>query len=176
MNNYLVYIHRNTVNNKAYIGQTMNIKERWKPKNYRHNPHFYSAIKKYGWDKFEHIIFASDLSLEEANRIEKLLIALFDTTNREVGYNIRLGGDSGGKFPEETIRRMSAAHKGTNTGASNPRARKIEMYDLDGNFIRTWDCIKPAAEFCGVNYNAIIHCCSGTHKTSGGYVWRYVNE
>ena len=41
---YIIYIHRNKINNKAYIGQTINPKERWKPKNYKHNPHFYAAI------------------------------------------------------------------------------------------------------------------------------------
>lgn len=172
---YSIYIHRNKINNKAYIGQTVNHKERWKPKNYKHNPHFYNAIQKYGWDNFEHIIFASGLTLNEANHMERMMIALFDTTNIEKGYNLRLGGDSGGTFSEESRRKMSEAQKGLQAGANNSRARRIAQYDLQGNFIREWDYITAAANSLGVARQGINACCSGKRKTANGYVWRYVD-
>ena len=175
MNNYTIYIHRNKVNNKAYIGQTVNPKERWKPKNYKNNPHFYAAIQKYGWDNFEHIIFASGLSLEEANEMERQLIALFNTTNQQIGYNLRAGGDSGGVFSEESKRRMSEAQKGLQAGEKNPRARKVAQYDLNDNFIQEWSYIKQAAEALNICRQGISACCVGTRKSAGGYHWRYID-
>ena len=175
MQDYKIYIHRNKINNKAYIGQTINPKERWKPKNYKNNPHFYAAIEKYGWDSFEHIIFASGLTLEEANHMERLMIALFDTTNQSLGYNIRSGGDSGGAFSEEARKRMSEAQKGLQAGAKNGRARKVAQYDLQDNFIKEWDCIKEAADALGICRQGINACCTGKRKTAGGYKWRCVN-
>ena len=61
---YTIYIHRNKINNKAYIGQTCNDpKKRWENGNgYKKQPHFYNAIQKYGWDGFEHIIWGENLT------------------------------------------------------------------------------------------------------------------
>lgn len=95
---YCVYVHINTINEKMYIGQTIhgnNPNRRWDNGNgYKHSPHFYAAIQKYGWDAFQHEIIASNLTLDEANTFESLLISKFDTTNPSKGYNVLPGGDN----------------------------------------------------------------------------------
>lgn len=120
---WCVYIHRNKVNNKAYIGITsQNPKDRWGSNGYRYREEdhqvFYRAIQKYGWDNFEHIIWASGLTEKEAKHCEKLLIALFQTNctkyrNPEFGYNMTNGGDGifGHVFTEESKQKMSASQK-----------------------------------------------------------------
>ena len=110
---WCVYIHTNKINNKAYIGITSRrLSERWgnNGRGYRkEQPIFHRAIKKYGWDNFEHVIWADELSEEEAKHIEVLLIALFKTNckryNRpSYGYNSTDGGEGwlGGHHSEET--------------------------------------------------------------------------
>lgn len=104
--NYLVYFHRNKVNNKAYIGITKNsIKIRSGTNGYRYkgNSYFTHAIQKYGWDNFEHIVFMENLSQEQAKEIEYLLIKLFNTTNPDYGYNLRDGGDSPNSNSERPV-------------------------------------------------------------------------
>lgn len=95
---YCVYIHRNIVNNKAYIGITKyghNPNKRWKNgKGYGSQPFFDNAIKKYGWDNFEHVVWINGLSEDDAKKIEILLIALFNTTDPKYGYNLSVGGES----------------------------------------------------------------------------------
>ena len=101
--NWNIYIHRNMVNNKAYIGITSMIPQvRWGNSgiNYfrRDNAVFAKAIKKYGWDNFEHIIWASGLSEEGAKLWEVRLIALFKTNvcrwgKEAMGYNMTDGGE-----------------------------------------------------------------------------------
>ena len=81
---WCVYIHRNKINNKAYIGYTKNNPQKRWGKNsygYQFQRAFARAIKKYpDWDNdWEHIIFMDNLSEEEAKRIEILMIALFKT-------------------------------------------------------------------------------------------------
>ena len=97
-NNYCVYIHRNIINNKVYIGITKygdSPNERWRNgKGYAKQTYFDNAIQKYGWDNFEHFIWADDLSEEDAKKAEVMLIALFNTTDSNYGYNISLGGES----------------------------------------------------------------------------------
>ncbi len=95
---YCVYIHTNKENGKVYIGQTKfgdDPNKRWRDgEGYGGCILFENAIKKYGWDSFNHDIIASGLTMDEANRIEESMIQQFDSTNSENGYNIRLGGEN----------------------------------------------------------------------------------
>ena len=71
MNNYIIYAHINKINNKVYVGQTcQNPEKRWDyGSGYKkHNLHFYNAIKKYGWDNFEHEILFENLTQKEAKQ------------------------------------------------------------------------------------------------------------
>lgn len=99
---YIIYAHINKFNGKMYIGQTSTAPEvRWKyGKGYIGNQYFYNAIKKYGWNGFDHIIIAQGLTLEEANKYEEFLIAKYKTNNKEYGYNIREGGRNSTMNPE----------------------------------------------------------------------------
>lgn len=93
---YVLYLHRNKINNKVYIEITKQHppEKRWKNGNsYKHNQHFNAAIQKYGWDNFQHLILKENLTLEEANIEEIKTIAFYDSTNYEKGYNIQIGGN-----------------------------------------------------------------------------------
>lgn len=70
-----VYIHI-TPSNKYYVGITSKEPcERWRNGfGYYSQKYFYNAIQKYGWDNIYHEIVASNLTKEEANNFEKLLI------------------------------------------------------------------------------------------------------
>lgn len=99
MKKFLVYIHHNLINHKVYVGITcqINPNRRWKNGNgYKSNKYFTSAILKYGWENFEHIIVAKDISKESACEIEKELIKLYNSDNKEHGYNISSGGEISG--------------------------------------------------------------------------------
>lgn len=109
--NYCVYIHTSP-SGKRYIGQTCQKPEqRWKNGNgYLNNVYFTRAILKYGWDNFEHEIVASNLTKEEADNFEKLLIKKLNTLNPN-GYNAKDGG-SNGRPSEETREKMSKSMNG----------------------------------------------------------------
>ena len=96
MNNYSVYMHTNKINDKKYIGLTNDIKRRWSRNGGEYKRQcFYSAIKKYGWDNFEHEILFDNLTLEEACEKEIKMIEYYKTTDKNYGYNISTGGNTG---------------------------------------------------------------------------------
>lgn len=133
-NNYCVYMHTNKINGKKYVGITCRKPEvRWNGGNgYYRNKHFYSAIKKYGWDNFEHEIIADCLTSEIACKMEKDLIAKYKSNQSEFGYNICDGGQTN-ILPKESLEKISKANKGRkiseeakNKRALNPpKARRI---------------------------------------------------
>lgn len=100
---FCIYCHTNKTNGKKYIGQTcQDVSERWrKGQGYINCPKFYHAIQKYGWDNFEHEILFENLTNEQANDLELKLIAEYNTTNSDFGYNIILGGKNAPRTKEQ---------------------------------------------------------------------------
>lgn len=60
-----------------------------------------------------------------------------------------------------------------NRGNKNPRVRKINQYDLNGNLIKTWNSIYDITNELHINRSCIWRCCIGRYKKSHNYVWRY---
>ena len=109
-NDYVVYMHRNIINGKVYIGQTCNLSERWRGngKNYFNSIKFYNAIKKYGWGSFTHEVLYSNLNKQAADRLERELILQYNSI--EEGYNLKEGG-ARGELSVESIEKMSNSLK-----------------------------------------------------------------
>lgn len=114
---YCVYVHTNKINGKMYVGQTRQRPDkRWmNGLGYKLCTLFWKAIKKYGWDNFEHEIIASNLTLEEANHFEELIIRHLHTTDPEYGYNLRSGGENN-YLSEETKKKIGGTNSGENNG------------------------------------------------------------
>ena len=198
---WCVYIHTNKLNNKVYIGITNRKPEhRWGKNGSKYNkkqPAFYNAIQKYGWDNFEHIIFADNLTEHEAKHMEIMLIALYKSNcckykNPEYGYNMTDGGD---------INPMQDDHRWTGNanpnygnlklnGENNPmfgishsddakekvrkaNSKAIVQLDIDGAVICEYSSISEASEKCEINRCLISRCCRGLAETAGGWVWKY---
>lgn len=112
---WLIYKHQ--YNNKVYIGLTRQTPEqRWRNgEGYKNSPHFYRAIKKYGWDNFTHEIIQSTDSLEKAQILEIMWISFYK--KRGGVYNITAGGEGSNGVPmsEDTKKKISLANKGKNS-------------------------------------------------------------
>lgn len=92
---YKIYLHKNKINGKVYIGQTSeeDINRRFRGgAGYKGSPHFYRAIQEYGWSNFDHLILEENLTSNQADVRERFWIKAFDSTNPIKGYNITNGG------------------------------------------------------------------------------------
>lgn len=202
---YTIYIHKNKENNKVYIGQTStSVNNRWQNgKGYKGCTLFERAINKYGWDGFEHIIVAENLTKEESCQMEKDLIKMYDSTNPQKGYNISIGGDSGHagvKLSEETRRKISKKNKGKTVSQEtrekmslSSKGRKlsdlayqkaieyhsIEVIQLtkDGEFVNQYSSIAEASKQTGINVSTIESCVNKKrYKSAGGFIWVKASE
>lgn len=96
-----IYKITNKVNNKVYIGQSVNIEQRWKDHRTRAfqvdeeyiNNHLYRSIRKYGLINFTFEIL-EECDKEELDSKEIKWIDYFDSTNSQKGYNKTKGGSS----------------------------------------------------------------------------------
>jgi group I intron endonuclease len=63
---------------------------------------------------------------------------------------------------EKAKNKMSESHK-----------KKINQYDLDNNFIKTFNSIADAAIEINTCRDNIGRVCSGRNKTAAGFIWKY---
>lgn len=107
--NYCVYKHT-APNGKVYIGITrQEPSKRWKSGLGYEGSVFFNAIKRFGWENIEHEILFDGLTEEEACDKEIELIALYNSTDRNFGYNVAIGGNTTNNTPEANTKRSIKA-------------------------------------------------------------------
>jgi group I intron endonuclease len=121
----IIYIVINKINSKIYIGKKKikNINE-WKDY-WGSGKLIQKAILKYGIENFKKEILEYCYSREELNSAEIDYIEFYNSTNRNIGYNLTIGGEGGktsdqhgAKRSEQAKLNMSFAQKGK-TGNKN---------------------------------------------------------
>ena len=181
---------------KIYIGQTcksLSVRA-YNGEGYCHSTYFYNAIKKYGFENFSCEILKEGLSLEEANYWEAYFINLYNSTNREFGYNISFGGDNH-TISEEGRKKLSERMKNDNPMKTPEIAKKVKeknigrkrseehRKNISNGHKKKIQCVETgqifnsrqeAAEFYKVSPSGIGRAATGEQITSAGLHWRYV--
>lgn len=127
---------------KIYIGVTGNSISKRRDNGYNHNKPLKKALKEAGWKNVKVDILATCADQESAFSTEQQMIAVFEATNPDIGYNVSKGGKAtfkslshsdeakammserakGAVFTEEHKRNISNALKGNQKicGVNNP--------------------------------------------------------
>lgn len=191
--NWCVYKHTLRLDGRVYIGQTNNIKARWKPSAYKNCINFYAAIQKYGWENFDHEILYNNLTLDEANELEEKTIIEYDSINK--GFNLSSGGLNHFVSPQTKLkmsetrkgvakteahkRAISAALKQYERTAEHNRNNQLAQHRKEVMCIETgivYESLSEAERLTGVLGESISRQCRGKQKTAGGLHWRFINN
>jgi len=163
-----IYKITNIINNKGYVGKTIHSpKKRWKSHLYcakTDGPMVISrAIRKHGEKNFKFEVIEECL-VEEINSRETYWIDYHDTFHN--GYNSSMGGEGVGVG----IKRKR--------GAVHPWAKAVDQYDLEGNYLCTYDSQGEAAwETARSSIPQSISCCiKGKTFQAFGYRWTWEGE
>lgn len=165
-----IYLIKNIISGKVYIGSSLNIKERWKghrvllKRNKHHSPHLQAAYNKYGKDVFIFGII-EECNSDNLQEREQHWLDFYKSYIRKYGYNISKFANSalaakqlfsGKKQSEEHKLKNSLAKR----GAKNPNFGKIYTEEerkkhSDANHKRY--LLKPVKIFnftspCGTNF------------------------
>ena len=146
---------------KCYIGQTIqtNPNIRWQNgKGYKsHNPIFFLAIQKYGWENFKHEIIEDNIKTKQtANEREIFWISFYDSFRN--GYNSTPGGDLS---TDETVSAKPVCKISIETG------KLICKYKSESDAER-----KTGIK--GRNIAAV--CLKQGQNTAGGFYWCFEDE
>lgn len=179
-----IYIIKNTVNNKVYIGQTVqSIEARW----YKHinedaklDTKLGEAFRRIGSDKF-FIEILDEVDNNELNEAEKKYIAMYNSFHN--GYNSTLGGGGSQKISKaerleianqlknksitgvaisnnisttlvKQIKKQYNIESDTEIKKSN-KPKSLIMYDLKFNIDKCFSSIREAFNFIKNKYNKV---------------------
>ncbi len=112
---HYIYKITNTINEKIYIGQTNNMKQRWSQykcdiKYKRGQQVITRAMSKYGIENFTFEEIATCRTLEDVNHVEELIIDQYDSRDPTKGYNVDRGGNTSPRSIE-TIQKIQEKRK-----------------------------------------------------------------
>lgn len=151
----IIYVIKNKINGKLYIGQTINrrgFKGRYGQlgdgvervynqliykRNHEqyYNKHLLCSIEKYGFNAFGvDEKFDIAYSQEELNKLEYMYIEIYQCRNSDYGYNDRYGGNNG-KISEEHKKKIGESHKGiTYTQETKEKMREAKLGKNNPNY------------------------------------------
>ena len=182
-----IYYFTNKINNKIYVGQSVTIHNRKLGhlnalRNNKHsNVHLQRAFNKYGEECLIHSVGAL-CPKEYLDNMENKFIKLFNSSNRKFGYNIRTENN---KFPIESKIKLSKALK-NNSDVVKARVKmwltrkrtKINQYDLNGVFIKTWNSTPEISKKLKISQSTIRKICTQSHGCYSlkGFMFREHNN
>jgi group I intron endonuclease len=143
---HYLYVITDNLHSKKYIGQTINLKQRWIAHKTVKPTILYidRAIKKYGIQNFTYQIVAFCETQRDADCAEQFLINIHDSRNKSKGYNIKPGGKvaTGWKHTSDTKRKISLSEQGKTISVDT----KLKMSDSQIKRIRLKKEFKKMSE------------------------------
>lgn len=184
-----IYIIRNIINNKVYIGSSVSINSRLSThknllmNNKHFNKHLQSSYNKYGLNSFTfNILEITNVSI--INEREEFNISLYNANDTKHGYNKRIKCDTniGKKFSSQHIENLRKSHIGIKR--SKEAHRKIiesqykEVYKIDesGKILEKYKSLIDAGLNNDIHKESISACCSNKLNSTGGYFWCFANN
>ena len=167
-----IYMIRNKITEKIYIGQSINIKRRWGDHRYQlsenihHNDYLQRSWNKYKRDSFDFIIL-EECSKSKLDDKEEQYISKHQSNDYRYGYNSNSGG-SNSTASDTTIAKMKSANS----------TKPVLQFDIDGNFIKRWIGVNEAGRVLGINPTNISGCCNLRYgrKTALGSIWMHEDD
>lgn len=131
-----IYYIKNLINNKLYIGQSIDVygrlsRHKTDLRGGRDSKHLQKAYDKYGENNFEFKLLM-ECSEDDLDFLEKYYIKQWDTQNENCGYNLDGGGSKSRLMSDKTRALMSVAQKGRVVSEETRRKLRENHADFSG--------------------------------------------
>ena len=144
--------------------------------------HIMKSFKKYKDKDYRTLVLCKN-GVKKAHTVHSIVATAFPDIcgEKQEGFEIdHIDGDASNNRAEN-LRYVSHT-----TNMQNPitkqrvlghkrRKRVIEQLTMDGEYIRTWEYIKDAADYYGIYPSNISMVLAGKHSHANGFKWRYAS-
>ena len=161
---------------KIYIGQSVNIKNRFKQYKYISNnkiigPKLYNSLKKHGFENHQFEII-EECIIEQLNGKEIYWKKhILESVGWEQVLFCELYDRGGGPKSEQTRLKTSLSLKGK---PMVNNMKKVEKYSFNNILIEEFNSqIEAAASVNSKQSAAISECCKNKRKSYKGFIWKY---
>ena len=202
---YIVYLHRNKINGKCYVGQTCQKPQaRWgkQGSGYQAQQYFYRAIKKYGWNNFDHIILEENIPKEKIDEREVFWAGYYHAL-APGGYTLKVGSQNHSQNSEQLKAIRSKASKenwkkpeyreliskrrkeewqnqevrekclkNLDRTGKSGKAKSQKVQCIETGII--YQSMRDAERLTGISHVNISQVCSGARKTAHGFHWKKI--
>ena len=179
----IVYKITNTINNKVYIGQTINsLEQRFNRHKQdalsgRLDTHFARALRKHGVENFIAEVIDTADSQEELTQKEYYWIGYYRAY--EDGYNesnsmFKCGGNTYAHKNQAEMKEISSKIRKTKIGGKNPAAKKVKCKNAITHEELFFDSLAECQHFFKeTNHNFITRRCLGKTKCLYKQQWAF---
>ena len=170
---FCVYKHVNKINQKVYIGITSQpFHLRWNNGyGYIGSLYFYKAIKKDGWNNFEHFYLKNNkwIKVDESTDLSSSYEMIYqEATEKEIYfidyYKKKLGNNN--------IYNITDGGEGT----LGINLKPVRQYSLLGELINQFSSIKEASIKTNISLTMISACCNGKARVASNYIFKFVDD
>jgi hypothetical protein len=187
-----IYIIKNLINEKFYIGSTINLKQRKYDHfktliNNKHcNRYLQRSYNKYGKENFRFVVLEYVIDPEILLKREQWWLDIFYDKKHCYNINPTAGSRLGVKHTEKAKKKMSKAKKGKILGfkyseeiklknAISSGAKPFLVHTKEGFFIGKFINQSECARKLGIDSSYINKCLKNKRRFSGGYAFKYVS-
>ena len=172
---FQIYKISNNLNNKVYIGSSIDVERRWRQhkeasineKDYHYNYPLMVAFREFGIANFTFEV------VDTLPDYQAMIQAEHDWIIKENcvvpnGYN-QTDNTNSPMFDPNVAKKMSDTKR-------DKYGKRVSEIDSNGNIIDIWDSLAEAGEKTGLDRFKISDVCNGRRLTTGNRVFRFLDE
>ena len=163
-------------NGKIYIGQTYEGSRRFGRISSYKNMLVRRAMDKY--PNFEKEI-VEYCSVENVDDRERYYIQLYNSFNKQFGYNLTSGGQTNKELSEDVRKIISEKRKGKKLSPEVIEKMSKAVIQIDSeslNAINRFSSMSEASLQTGIDFSTISSVCRRKSSTAGGYYWCFEED
>ena len=181
-----IYRIKNKVNNKSYVGSSVNMIRRFSKhrsnlnKDQHENNYLQKEWNKFGKDNFEFEMLCiikenkREILKELLLQKEEEIIELLKSNRTENGYNLQVVKKE--KKEKRNNKGITESFRKQLSKSQNHRKLAVVQLTLDGKFVNKFESLTKANKETGVHKTNIQRTCEGKRLTAGNFLWVYEKD
>lgn len=117
------------------------------------------AIYKYGSNNFKVELIEECNSIGEVNKREIYWISKFNSTNKNIGYNLTIGGEGGDTYrfkSNEEMNKIKSKISNSNKGKNNGNSTQVKAMNIENGNVYEFETLEKCLQFFKIHNKGVV--------------------